>query len=94
MRQPGFSSPFGSPTRTKVLLKVAKDGQSWGRKISEDFGVALNGIQMALEGLKQDGLLHKNEFGRTVVYEINKGYFAYSELMQYIQRLLEAPELE
>lgn len=93
MKQLGFSSPFGSPTRTKVLLKILKDGHSWGRKIAEDFGDNVNNIQHALESLEYDGLIHKTEMGRTHVYQINRGYFAYETLIPYLTRLLEAPEL-
>jgi hypothetical protein len=75
-------------------MQIVKDGKSWPRKLEQDLDMFINSIQQAIAGLEADNLLHKEEFGRTCVYELNKDYFAYAELKAYLNRLLQAPPLQ
>lgn len=88
MNLPGFSSPFGSPTRTRILVEIVRREKVWGRDLAERFGVAVNQIQQALQGLETDGLIVRGEvLGRTQLYVFNKDYFAIEELRGYLMRL-------
>ena len=90
MREPGLSSPFGSPTRTKVLMILGRDGESWGRKIAEELGVMVNAVQEAISGLELDALVVGRMVGRTKLLYLNPSYFAAKELKLYLDRLNEA----
>ena len=51
------SSPFGSRSRTGVLLTLFLLGQSYPREMSRVLGTGLSAVQKALAGLERDGLV-------------------------------------
>ena len=83
------SSPFGSRTRTRVLLALRLLSESYPRELSRLLEAPLNGVQQALLGLEKDGLVAARSAGRTRLFRINPRYFAYAELMQFLLRLAE-----
>lgn len=87
------SSPFGGKTRTAVLLALRLLGESHARELARVLEVPLAGVQKALESLEVASLVAAKSAGRTKVFRINPGYFAYDDLQRYLLRLTE-PELE
>lgn len=84
------SSPFGSPTRTRVLLALGLLEDSYPRELARILNLPLSGVQRALQGLERDRLVAARSVGRTRVYRLDPGYFAHADLMRYVSRLLEA----
>ena len=84
------SSPFGSRTRTLVLLALSLLDESFPRELARLMEVSLNGVQQALRGLEVDGLVAARSAGRTRLYRLNPSYFAHRELESYLKRLTEA----
>lgn len=88
----GESSPFGGRTRTRVLLALGLLGESYPRELSRILETRLSGIQQAIRSLESDGLIAGRSVGRTRVFRIEPRYFAYKELLAYVQRLAEPEE--
>ena len=84
------SSPFGSRTRTLVLLALSLLDDSFARELARLLEMSLNGIQQALRGLEVDGLVAARSSGRTRLYRLNPRYFALKELESYLKRLARA----
>ena len=87
------SSPFGSKTRTLVLLALHLMEESFARELARVLEAPLNGIQQALRGLEADGIVVGRSAGRTRLFRLNPRYFARLELERYLRRLAE-PEAE
>ena len=87
------SSPFGSKSRTWVLLALRLLEESYARELSRLLEIPLNAVQQALSGLERDGLVAGRPAGRTKLYRLNPRYFSRTELERYLSRLLE-PENE
>jgi DNA-binding transcriptional ArsR family regulator len=81
------SSPFGSRTRTRVLLALELRGESYPREIARLLGVSLSVVQKAIRSLELDGLIAGRSVGRTRVYALNPRYFAAAELRSLTRRL-------
>jgi DNA-binding GntR family transcriptional regulator len=87
-------SPFGSTTRTEVLVSVGLLGSSFQRELARLLGRSPSVVQKALSGLERDGLVAGRPAGRTRLYEINPRYFARDELLRFLARLAEGnPDL-
>lgn len=86
----GASSPFGSPSRTRVLLALSLLGSSFPRELSRALGTSLSAIQKAVRSLERDGLVAVRNEGRTRVIELSPRYFARAELSAYLARLAAA----
>lgn len=84
------SSPFGSNTRTRVLLALGLLDESFSRELARLLETPVNGVQMALRALERDGLVAARAAGRTRLFRLNPRYFARNELKQYLLRLAEA----
>lgn len=83
------SSPFGSGTRTRVLLALSLIGESYARELSRLLGAPLSGVQKALQSLETDGLVAGRAVGRTRVFQLDPRYFARDALKQFLRRLSE-----
>lgn len=87
------SSPFGSPTRTKVLVALQLLEQSYPRELARLLGTSLSVVQKAVRSLETDQLIAGRSVGRTRVFRLNPDYFARSELRKLLSRLVEPEEL-
>jgi len=83
------SSPFGTQTRTRVLLALQMLGESYPRELARVLEVPLSVVQRAIRTLELDGLIAGRPVGRTRLYRLDPGYFAYSELKRFLGRLAE-----
>lgn len=83
------SSPFGSQTRTRVLVALWLVGSSYARELARVLDIPLFAVQKGLRSLERDGLVAGRAVGRTREFQINPAYFARAELMGYLQRLAE-----
>ena len=81
------SSPFGSVTRTRVLLALHLTGGSHARELARMLEAPLAGVQNALRTLERDGLVAGRSVGRTRLFEVNPRYFAIRDLRPYLDRL-------
>lgn len=84
------SSPFGSPTRTRVLLTLVWLGDSYARELARLLDTRLSAVQKALRGLERDRLIAGRMAGRTRLYRFDPRYFAHRDLVRYVTRLAEA----
>lgn len=90
----GSSSPFGSATRTAVLVALELLGESYPRELARLSGRHLASVQAALRGLERDGLVAARPAGRTRLFRLSPRYFALAELKGFLRRLSEAePEI-
>jgi DNA-binding transcriptional ArsR family regulator len=83
-------SPFGSATRTRVLLALELLGQSYPRELGRLLGTSLSVVQKALRSLERDAIVAARAIGRTRVYQLDPRYFAKNELRTFLARLLVA----
>jgi len=88
----GESSPFGGRSRTEVLLALCLLEESYAREIARVLERPLFGVQKALRGLEDDGLVAGGSRGRTRLFRLAPRYFAYDELKRYLERLAEADD--
>jgi DNA-binding transcriptional ArsR family regulator len=86
------SSPFGGRTRTRVLLVLRLRKESYPREMARILETSLSGVQKALQGLEEDGLLAARNVGRSRVFRLDRHYFAYKPLRRYLKRLAEPEE--
>lgn len=86
------TSPFGSRTRTQVLMLLRLLDRSYPREMARVLEVPLSVVQKALRGLERDEIVAARSVGRTRVFELNPRYFAKRELGQFLSRLLEPDE--
>jgi len=86
------SSPFGSRTRTRILIALELIGESYPRELARILDSSLSVVQKALRSLELDGLVVGRALGRTRNYMIHPGYFAASELRQLTRRLAATDE--
>ena len=88
------SSPFGSPSRTRVLKFLRLLGDSFPRELSRLTGTRLSAIQKALASLERDGMVAGRSVGRTRMYSLDPRFFASRELDRLLARLTSAdPEM-
>ncbi len=90
MEVKAVGSPFGSQTRTRVLVVLHLLGSSFQRELARLLESAPSVVQKALSGLERDGLISGRLVGRTRVYTLNPGYFGRKELDAFLSRLSEA----
>ena len=83
------SSPFGSQTRTRILLALQMGGESYARELARLLESPLSAVQGALRSLERDGLVGAKSAGRTRLYRIEPRYFAGRELRALLDRLAE-----
>lgn len=86
------SSPFGSQTRTRVLLALRLLEETYPRELARLLDIPLSVVQKAIRSLETDALVTGRSVGRTRAFRLNPSYFAKSELRDFLLRLLE-PEI-
>lgn len=84
------SSPFGSQTRTRLLLALGLLGQSYARELARLLGASLSAVQKGLASLERDGLIAGRLVGRTRLFQLDPRYFAAAQLEDLITRLTAA----
>jgi predicted ArsR family transcriptional regulator len=62
---------FGGKAAEAVLLALFHHGETYGRAIARDFGVALDGVQRQLDRFERSGAIVCKRQGRTLVYTWN-----------------------
>lgn len=85
-----LSSPFGSTTRTRVLVALRLLGSSFPRELARLLAVSPSLVLKALRSLERDGLVSGRTIGRSRVYTLDPRYFANEDLQRYLGRLSEA----
>ncbi len=85
-----LSSPFGSRTRTRVLVAVRLLGSSYPRELGRLLAASPSLILKALHSLERDGLVAGRAVGRSRLYTLDPRYFAKDDLQRYLARLSEA----
>src|SRR6476646_6883645 len=83
------TSPFGSRTRTQVLLALQLLDQSYPRELSRLLEVPLSVVQKAIRSLELDELVAGRSVGRTRTFQLNPRYFARREVRELLVKLLE-----
>ena len=76
-----------------MLLALALLPDSYARELARVLGMPLSGVQRALQGLEQDGMVAMRAVGRTRLCRLDPRYFARADLRRYLLRLAE-PETE
>ena len=82
------SSPFGSQTRTRILLALELLGQSYARELARLLASSLSAVLKGLASLERDGLIAGRLVGRTRVFQLDPRYFAAKQLQDLLSRLL------
>jgi len=83
------SSPFGTPTRTAILLQLHVHGRAHVRQLARLLGVPLSVVQHGLATLEGDGLVARQREGRLCHVFLSPSYVARAELCDYLRRLAE-----
>lgn len=73
-------SPFGSRTRTRVLLALERSGQSFPRELARRLAAPVSVVQKAVRSLERDGLVTGRMLGRTRLLQLNPDYVALTQL--------------
>jgi len=81
------SSPFGSRSRTRILLALSELEFSYPRALARRLNSSIFAVRKALAGLERDGLVSSRLVGRTKVYRLDSAYVAHKELAAYLDRL-------
>ena len=84
------SSPFGAPSRTRVLTALELLGESYPRELARLLRTSLSAVQKAVTSLERDGMVAGRTVGRSRLISIDPRYFAGRELRAYVRRLIEA----
>ena len=69
------SSPFGSRTRTRILLALTLLPDSYARELARLLQIPLSVVQKGLLSLEGDGLIVARTVGRTRLVQLNPRYF-------------------
>ena len=85
-----LSSPFGSTTRTRVLIALRLLDSSFPRELARLLGASPSVVLKALASLERDGLVAGRSLGRSRLYVLSPGYFAKDDLGRYLSRLADA----
>jgi hypothetical protein len=85
-------SPFGSRTRTRVLLALESHGQSYLRELSRLLASPLSVVQKAVRSLEKDQLITGRMIGRTRLLDLNSGYFALARLRGFLAALVQSAD--
>ena len=88
------SYPFGSRSRTRILLALSSLEASYPRELARRLESPIFAVRKALEGLQRDGLVTSRLVGRTRVYTLDPSYLAYKELAAYLARLARPQEIQ
>ena len=83
-------APFGSDTRTRVLVLLARLQSSYARELARLLDRPLSVVQKALASLERDGLVAAQTLGRIRLFRLNPAYFARPELERLLVRLADA----
>src|ERR1035441_3310173 len=84
------SSPFGSQTRTRLLIAFELLRQSYARELARLLEAPLSVVQKGLASLERDGFSGGRLLARPRLFEINPRYFAAKELRGLLDRLAAA----
>jgi hypothetical protein len=85
-----FSSPFGSRTRTRVLVALRLLERSYARELSRFLRTPLSVVQKAIRSLDRDDLIVGRAAGKTILLRLNPDYFAAAEIRALLTKLSEA----
>ena len=83
-------SPFGSKTRTRVLLALELHGQSYPRELARLLAAPVSVVQKAVRSLERDALVTGRMIGRTRLLKLNPAYFALRPFRGFLVSLLQA----
>ena len=86
------STPFGSESRTRVLILLHLLGSTYARELSRLLAQPVSVLQKALISLERDGLVAAQTVGRTRLFRLNPGYFARQEFAAYLSKLAETDD--
>ena len=91
----GFIYALLGETVSRVLLYIARFGDSYPTEIANNFSMNQRRVQYRMEKLEDKGILISRLVGRTRLYRINPRYVLKDELMDLLQKALEyLPEEE
>lgn len=83
------SSPFGSRSRSRILIALHLVGYSYPRALARLLDIPIFAVRKALAALERDGLVCATAVGRTRVYRLDAAYRAHAELAGYLSRLAD-----
>ncbi len=86
------TSPFGSPTRTRLLLALRLLGTSHPRELARLLDAPISGVLKALRTLEADNMVAGRSVGRTRQYSLNPAFIARNELAALLRTLADADQ--
>lgn len=78
---------FGSRTADLVLLFLARNGETYATRISQNLDIPVNMVQKQLERFEQSGVIVSCLRGRQRIYGWNERYPAIKPLLEFLKRL-------
>lgn len=78
---------FGE-TASKVLLYIARFGDSYPTEIARNFDMGQRRIQYQMEKLENSGILKSRLVGRTRTYRVDPRYVLRNELMDLLRKAI------
>src|SRR5262249_24367378 len=84
------SSPFGSRTRTRVLIALRLLEQSYARELSRFLRLPVSVVRKGIRSLVREDVIAGRLAGKTRLLRLNPSYFAASEVQALVDKLIEA----
>lgn len=79
---------FGSDTRSKLLLYLYSNGESYATEIARTFGLYLNRVQNQLLKMEREGLLYSRLKGKVRLFGLNPRYPFKKDLETILEKAL------
>ncbi len=80
---------FGNSTIEKVLLFLYTYREGYGKQISDNFNISLNGIQQQMQRLEEGGVVVSQKKGNTRLYVFNPRYVFLKELEGLLSKAMD-----
>jgi hypothetical protein len=84
------SSPFGSRTRTRVLIALRLLEQSYSRELSRFLRLPVSVVQKGIRSLERDNLIVGRLAGKTRLLRLNPAYLAAAEIRALVEKLAQS----
>jgi len=81
---------FGNVVIEKILFYLLVNEKSYAMQMKDELGISLYSIQIALARLEQGGIVVRQAYGKTQIYQFNPRYPFLVELKAFLKKAYES----